>query len=258
MDFETIIYEQVEPGIGALSLNRPRIYNSINSKMVEELEDFFDWIALQSHVHVLLFKGNGEKGFCAGLDLKETTKLLPEWDARSFYLFQKRLARTVLRLRSIPQPVICLIHGAAVGLGLSLALASDIRIASQDARFCAAFINIGLGGADMACSYLLPRIIGAGRASEMMLTGEFITAQEAYQLGMLSRIVEKEELWETGLKMARVLNEKNPLGLSLTKEAINMNLDAPSLEHALQMEDRNQALLYLRSKAGEPKSSRYF
>lgn len=258
MAYETIIYEDVEQGIGAISLNRPRVYNSVNQKMVEELESFFDWITQRPDVNVVLLKGNGEKGFCAGLDLKEAKGQVNQWDARSFYLYQKRLARVVLRLRSIPQPVICLIHGAAVGLGLSLALGSDIRIAATDARFCAAFINIGLGGADMACSYLLPRIIGAGRASEMMLTGEFISAKEAYDLGMLSKVVERERLWETGLAVARVLNSKNPLGLSLTKEAINMNMDAPSLEHALQMEDRNQTLLFLRGKAGEPKTTKYF
>ncbi len=258
MLYETIHYEDLEPGIGVLSLNRPRLYNSVNKKMVSELESFFLEIGEREDVNVLLLKGNGEKGFCAGLDLKETSKLVEMWNARSFYMFQKRLARLVLKLRAIPQPVICLIHGAAVGLGFSLALASDIRIGSKDARFCAAFINIGLGGADMACSYLLPRVIGAGRASELMLTGDFLSAEEAFNLGMLSRLVEREELWETGVQMARRLNSKNPLGLVLTKEAINMNLDAPSLEHALQLEDRNQTSLYLRGKAGESKTSRYF
>ncbi|MFN3535225.1 MAG: enoyl-CoA hydratase/isomerase family protein, partial [Desulfatiglandales bacterium] len=233
MVYETILYEDLEPGIGVLSLNRPRLYNSVNKKMVSELESFFLEIGEREDVNVLLLKGNGEKGFCAGLDLKETSKLVEVWDARSFYMFQKRLARLVLKLRAIPQPVICLIHGAAVGLGFSLALASDIRIGSKDARFCAVFINIGLGGADMACSYLLPRVIGAGRASELMLTGDFLSAEEAFNLGMLSRLVDREELWETGVQMARSLNSKNPLGLVLTKEAINMNLDAPSLEHAL-------------------------
>jgi enoyl-CoA hydratase/carnithine racemase len=258
MEYETIVFEILEQGIGVLSLNRPRVYNSINQRMVEELEGIFAGLQDRTDVNVLLFKGNGEKGFCAGLDIKEAAKMSDSWTARSFYMFQKRLARLVVQLRSIPQPVICLVHGAAVGLGFTLALASDIRVASEDARFCAAFINLGLGGADMACSYLLPRVIGAGRASELMLTGDFISAKEAHELGMLSRVVERERLWEAGVSIARVLNSKNPLGLALTKEAINMNLDCPSLEHALQLEDRNQALLYLRSRSGEPKTTRYF
>jgi len=258
MNFETIQFEVLEPGIGVLSLNRPRVYNSVNLQMLGELEELTEDLWRKSELNVIILKGNGDKGFCAGLDIKEAAKLSESWDARSFYMFQKRLARSVLRLRLIPQPVVCLVHGAAVGLGFSFVLASDIKIASLDARFCAAFINIGLGGADMACSYLLPRMIGAGRASELLLTGEFISSEEAYGLGMLSKVVERERLWESGVQMARLLNSKNPLGLALTKEAINMNLDAPSLEHALQMEDRNQALLFLRSKAGEPKSSRYF
>jgi len=258
MGFETIQFEVLEPGIGVMSLNRPRVYNSVNLKMMQELEELLEDVSQKSEVNVLILKGNGDKGFCAGLDIKEAAKLADSWDARSFYMFQKRLARLVLKLRLIPQPVICLVHGAAVGLGFSFVLASDIKIASSDARFCAAFINIGLGGADMACSYLLPKMIGAGRASELLLTGEFISAQESYALGMLSKVVEREKLWDSGVQMARLLNSKNPLGLALTKEAINMNLDAPSLEHALQLEDRNQAFLFLRSKAGEQKSSRYF
>ncbi len=258
MEWETIEYRDVEQGIGVLSLNRPRVYNSVSHLMMKELEEFWDWASLKEDLNVIILKGNGEKGFCAGLDLKETARLAPTWDGRTFYGFQKRLGRLILRMRSAPQPIVCLVHGAAVGLGLSFALASDIRIASKDARFCAAFINIGLGGADMACSYLLPRVISPGRAAEMMLTGEFISAEEAYGLGMLSRVVERENLWATGLELARTLNSKNPMGLILTKEAINMNLDAPSLEHALQMEDRNQALLFLRGKATGQKSSRFF
>jgi enoyl-CoA hydratase/carnithine racemase len=138
-------------------------------------------------------------------------------------------------------------------------MASDVRVISPDARFSAAYINIGLGGADMACSYFLPRLIGAGRAYEFMLTGNFMSAEEAMQLGFASRLAERDKLLETALELARTMNSKNPMGLRLTKEAINMNLDAGGLEQALQMEDRNQTLLVTRAllNKGE-KKGKYF
>jgi len=132
-------------------------------------------------------------------------------------------------------------------VGFSFALASDIRIITPDARFCAAYINIGLGGADMSCSYLLPRIIGAGRAYEIMYLGEFISSSDALNLGMVSRMVPREELYSTGLQMAKTMLTKNHFALRLTKEAINMNLDAGGMEQALNMEDRNQILITLAS-----------
>jgi enoyl-CoA hydratase/carnithine racemase len=191
--------------------------------------------------------------------MKAVMKMMPEMDPDQFYRFQARLARINLAMRQAPQPIVCAVHGAAVGLGFSFALASDVRVISTDTRFSAAFINIGLGGADMACSYFLPRLVGAGRAYEFMLTGNFITAQEAVSLGLVSRLVESDQLIESALDLARTLNSKNPMGLRLTKEAINMNMDAGGLEQALQLEDRNQTLLMLRGRTGKgEKTSRYF
>jgi len=259
MDYETIAYEVAEPGIGVLSLNRPRRYNAVNAQMAEELEAFWGERRHDLDTHVIVLRGNGDKNFCAGLDMKAAMKMMPEMDTDRFYRFQARLARITLAMRQAPQPIVCAVHGAAVGLGFSFALASDVRIITTDARFCAAFINIGLGGADMACSYFLPRLIGAGRAYEFMLTGDFMSAEEALSLGLVSRSVEPVRLMEAALDMARVLNSKNPMGLRLTKEAINMNMDVGGLEQALHMEDRNQTLLALRARLGEgAKKSRYF
>jgi len=259
MDYETIEYHIIEDGIGMLSLNRPRRYNSVNQQMAEELEAFWRDRLVDLDTHVIVLKGNGNRNFCAGLDMKAVMKMMPEMDTDQFYKFQARLARINLAMRQTPQPIVCAVHGAAVGLGFSFALASDVRVISTDTRFSAAFINIGLGGADMACSYFLPRLIGAGRAYEFMLTGNFITAQEAVSLGLVSRLVEPDQLMETALDLARTLNSKNPMGLRLTKEAINMNMDAGGLEQALQLEDRNQTLLMLRGRTGKgEKTSRYF
>jgi enoyl-CoA hydratase/carnithine racemase len=259
MAYETIEYEIVEAGIGLLSLNRPRIYNSVNHKMMEELEHFWHEKVSDLATHVILLQGKGEKGFCAGLDMREAVKTTPQMSADQFYAFQARLARLTLSMRRAPQPIVCAVHGAAAGLGFSFALASDVRVISDDARFSAAYINIGLGGADMACSYFLPRLIGAGRAYEFMLTGNFMSAREAMQLGMASRLVTREDLYGTALELSRAMNSKNPMGLRLTKEVINMNLDAGGLEQALHLEDRNQALLVARRMLGQgEKTSRYF
>jgi enoyl-CoA hydratase/carnithine racemase len=259
MTYETIEYEVVEPGIGMLSLNRPRRYNTVSIQMMEELEAFWKERLYDLATHVVVLKGNGKRGFCAGLDMKEVMKSAPQMSPDEFYRFQARLARLNLAMRQAPQPIVAAVHGAAAGLGFSFALASDLRVITPDTRFSAAYINIGLGGADMACSYFLPRLIGAGRAYEFMLTGNFMTAQEAMDLGLCSRLVETDQLLETALELARTMNSKNPMGLRLTKEAINVNLDTGGLEQALQLEDRNQMLLVLRGMADKKeKTSRYF
>ena len=259
MDYETIAYEAQEEGIGVLSLNRPRKFNMVNYRMMEELEDFWRERLYDLETHVIILRGNGKRAFCAGLDMKETMKTVKDMSPDQFYRFQARLARLISAMRRAPQPIVCAIHGAGVGLGFSFALASDIRVISTDARFSAAFINIGLGGADMACSYFLPRLIGAGRAYEFMLTGDFMSSQEAMSLGLASRMVEEDQLMETALELAHTMNSKNPMGLRLTKEAINMNLDAGGLEQALNMEDRNQTLLVFRGMLSKgEKASRYF
>ena len=248
--YETLEYSEQEKGIGVLSLNRPHKYNAVNRKMLEELECFWKRQHDNLDTHVIILKGNGEKGFCGGLDLSSLAEASSTITTDRFYQFQVRMSRLLLSMRSAPQPVICAVHGAATGLGFSFTLASDVRIVSTDSRLAASFINVGFGGADMACSYLLPRLIGAGRAYEFMLTGAFMSSAEAMNLGLASRVVEREKLFDTALEIARTMNSKNPMGLRLTKEAITMNLDAGSLEQALHIEDRNQTLLFARGLSG--------
>ncbi len=247
MDYKTIEVSLIEKGIMQLSLNRPDKYNAVSHLMMEELEDFWRERLYDLDTVVVLLKGNGEKGFCAGVDMKESLETAQEMSTDEFYRFQARLARVNLHMRRAPQPIITTVHGAAAGQGFSFVLSSDIRIISPDAKFSAAYINIGLGGADMACSYLLPRMIGSGRAYEFMYTGKFMTSDEAMNLGLVSRVVEKEKLQETALEYARILMTKNHLGLRLTKEAVNMNIDASGMEQALNIEDRNQTLLAMTS-----------
>lgn len=241
---ETIIFEQ-RGNIGILTLNRKDYYDAVNLKMLEELEQLFNNLRFRDDVVVLIMNGGECKGFCAGLDMKSFGPEIFKMDTKNMYKTQARLSRLLLTMREIPQPIIAAVHGSAAGLGFSFTMASDIRIITPDARFCAAYLNIGLGGADMASSYFLPRLIGSGRAYEFLLTGEWMNADEAIRLGFASKIVEKKELMNEALRMAGIIASKNHLGIKMTKEAINIAIDISSLEAALNIEDRNQVLLIL-------------
>ena len=242
MSFETILFEEKE-NIGLLTLNRPKALNALNQKMIEELDALFDALILKEEVRVLIITGAGEKGFCSGMEMKESVTKLFKASPELLYTYQSLASRLFYKMRAIPQPVIAAVHGAASGAGFSFAMASDVRLITPQARFNAAYINIGLGGADLASSYFLPRLIGSGRANEFLYTGEFMNAEEAMQLGFASRVVEKDLLMETAFEIAGKMASKNPLGLRMTKEAINQNLDAGSLERALHLENRNQSFL---------------
>lgn len=251
MEYETLKYEQKD-AIGILTLNRPECLNAINENMVEELEGFWMKKMHDLDTRVIVLTGAGDRGFCAGLDMKQTAPKLFKLQSSEIYRFQMKISRLYLLMRQVPQPIICAIHKSAVGAGFSFAMASDVRIVTPEARFSAAYINIGLGGADVGSSYFLPRLIGAGRAYEFLLTGDFMDADEALRLGFVSRTVPYNDLMTTAMEMANKMVSKNPLGLRLTKEAINQNLDAGGLEQALQMENRNQALCMLANRLRNP------
>jgi len=242
MSYETILYSE-EDHIGLLTLNRPRTLNALNQKMIEELDALLEGLYRNDAVRVLIVTGGGEKGFCSGMDMQESAAQLFEASPEMIYTYQNLASRLFYKMRLIPQPVIAAVHGAASGAGFSFAMASDVRLITPQARFNASYINIGLGGADLASSYFLPKLIGTGRANEFLLTGEFMDAEEAFQLGFASQIVEREALMAEALEMAAKMVEKNPLGLRMTKEAINQNLGVGSLEQALHLENRNQAFL---------------
>jgi enoyl-CoA hydratase/carnithine racemase len=232
-----------EGRIGRLTLNRPDKYNAFDEEMVLELETLFASLMYNETVGVLIIDGGEAKGFCAGLDMQGYGPAIFAMRPVDAYNAQARMSRLMLAMRRIPQPVICCVHGAAAGIGFSMVMASDIRILADNARFSAAYINIGLGGADMASSYFLPRLIGSGRANEFLLTGNWMSAEEAMTLGFASRLVTKEAMIPTATELATIMLSKNPLGIRMTKEAINANIDAGGLEACLQMEDRNQMLM---------------
>jgi len=248
---ENLIY-QTKDHIGYLTLNRPNNYNAFDRQTIEEFEAFWRDRRYDESVRVIVLDGGDAKGFCAGLDMQTYGPEMFKMPPTDAYNGQARMARLLLAMRMAPQPIISCIHGAASGFGFSLAMASDIRILSEDARFNAAYINIGLGGADMASSYFLPRLIGSGRANEFLLTGNWMSGEEAMQLGFASRLVPREKMLETARELAQTMASKTPLGLRMTKEAINVNIDAGGLEACLQMEDRNQMMVMYSLKLASP------
>jgi len=251
MSDKTILFQKKDH-IGLLTLNRPKTVNALNQAMIEELEGIFDDLASDDTVRVLIITGAGEKGFCSGMDMKESAAALFEASPEAIYKAQSRASRLFYLMRFIPQPVIAAVHGPAAGAGFSFAMASDVRIITPESRFNAAYINIGLGGADLASSYFLPKLIGSGRANEFLLTGDFMSAEEAMQLGFASRMVAREKLMDTAFEIAETMVAKSPLGLKMTKEAINQNLGVSSLEQALHFENRNQAFMITAMKVQPP------
>jgi enoyl-CoA hydratase/carnithine racemase len=225
-----------------LTLDRPHALNTLTIDMVEELGRYFGALEVDSSVRVVVLRGAAGQ-FCAGLDLKDMGPRLASMDVTAMYAFQRRLSRIVLAMRRCPQPIVALLEGAACGGGLALALASDIRYCASDVRMNAAFIRIGLTGCDMGASYLMQRLVGASVAAEVLMTGRFLSAERAQALGLISQVMAASELESAAELLAADLLRAEPMALALTKQALNANLAAPSLEAALEMEDRQQTLM---------------
>ena len=224
-----------------VTMNRPERLNALNRQLVEELRDFFVGLYWRQDVRVVVLAGAG-RGFCAGLDLKERDDSNTQRGVSGGLVSQRKISEIVMAMRRCPQPIIAMVNGPASGGGFALALASDVRIATPTVRMNAAFIRIGLSACDIGVSYFLPRMVGSSVAAEYMLTGRFIDAERAYQLGLVSRVVPKEQLEAEAKGFVDDMLHATPLGLRLTKEALNHAIDAQGLEAAIAMEDRNQIL----------------
>jgi enoyl-CoA hydratase/carnithine racemase len=235
----TVLVERASPGIAIVRLNRPAQLNALNAAMFAELRSASDRLQSDQDVRAIVLTGSG-RGFCAGYDLDEAQELAGLSPAGM--LARQDLAQAcVLALRHLPQPVIAAVKGPAMGGGLCLALAADFRIASQSARFSAAFIRLGLSAGDMGCSWLLPRVIGSGHAAELMFTGAAIDAAEAARIGLANRVVADEALLAESLAVAEVIAGHSAFAMGISKRALHASLAAPSLELALELEARGQA-----------------
>ena len=229
--------------IEIVSLARPEAFNALSPDMAAELTRYFEVLTQRLDVRVVILRGEG-KHFCAGADLGSAAFVeTSDGRPRRQMAMQKLYSGVVRAMRAAPQPIIALVHGAACGGGLSLALASDVRYATPNARMNAAYIRVGLGGCDMGAGYLLPRLVGLSNASEFLLSGRFIDANRALRMGLVSEIVEESQLLEAGLALATDMLKTAPMGLRMTKDALNAEIDASSLEAALAIEDRQQVIL---------------
>jgi enoyl-CoA hydratase len=240
---DVVLAEEAAPGVRLVKLNRPDRLNAINSELCMALHAELERIALDRSCRVVVVTGEG-RGFCAGLDLHgygQAPGNNGADPARDNFSNQQHMSRLILRVRATPQPVIAAVNGPAAGFGIALALASDIRYAARSAVFRAAFVNIGLSNCDMSTSWLLPRLIGASRAHEMMLTGRRVGADEAERIGLVADVVDDERLLERALEGAEQIAAWAPWGIRLTKQGMWSALEMPQ-QAATEYEDRQQIM----------------
>ncbi len=241
---DTIEIDAVSDGVRVLRLNRPERLNALNFEMTAALHDALDDLSADETAKVIVLTGAG-RGFCAGLDLRDTGVPPEPGTHRRRHAGtsgQAFIADLTLHLRETPQVVVAAVNGPAYGGGLALAAACDLRIASMSASFCSAFIRTGLTGTDIGITYFLPRLIGAAHAFDMILTGRTVDAAEAERMGLVSRVVPDTDLVDSAVTMAEGMAAYTTYGLQRTKEVLWHNLDASSAAAAIALENRNQEL----------------
>jgi enoyl-CoA hydratase/carnithine racemase len=238
---ETVEVRRPEPGVAVVVLNRPDRLNAVDRQMLAELRAAAERLRTDRSVGVVVLTGAG-RAFCSGYDLAGAAEFA-ELGPDGALALQDLGNQALLALHVLPQPVIAAVRGPAVGGGFSLALVADIRVAATDALFQAAFVRIGMSGADMGASWLLPRIVGRGTAAEIMYTARGVAAADAVRIGLANRAVPAESLMAEALGIAREILAHPRSGVALTKRSLQANTDAPSLWSALETEARGQALL---------------
>jgi len=239
-------------------MNRPDKLNAMTAEMVEMLHESLSSVSRDRDSRVVILTGAG-RGFRAGLDLGgygEAPGYQWNGSVERGFAVQKHIASLIPRLRSLPQPVIAAVNGPASGGGFALVLGSDIRIAATTARFNAAFIRIGLSACDIGTSWLLPRLIGAARAQELMLTGRLFDAEEALRIGLVTDVVPQEVLLDAALTKAEEIKLNTPLGVALTKEGMWSALEIPGMQAAIDMENRQQIMASFSDDARETRRAK--
>ncbi|MRJ77341.1 enoyl-CoA hydratase/isomerase family protein [Aeromicrobium sp. SMF47] len=239
----TVTSSQPAPGVTQVTLNRPEALNTLNDRLVTDLVRVLDEVAEDPDCRVVILTGQG-RAFCAGLDLHgfgDEAKVEAQGEIVRQLTRQKEIAGLAQRLHSLPQPVIAAVNGPAAGGGLALVCASDVRIAAEPAVFAVSFIRAGFSACDIGVSWLLPRIVGAGRAHELMLTGRRFDAAEALRIGLLTDVVDADRLLQTALDKATQIMLNPPLSVELTKEGMWAALEISAFDTAVEFENRQQA-----------------
>ena len=235
----TFQYEQRE-GIATITLNRPERLNALTFEVYRELSDTFAALRNEPDARVIVITGAG-RAFCSGGDVHDIIAELFSRDMEGLLEFTRMTCELIHNIRALPKPVVASLNGTTAGAGACIALASDIRIASEEAKIAFLFVKVGLSGADMGAAYLLPRLVGLAKATELLYTGDFISAQEAERIGLYNRVVPREQLAATTLEFAERLALGPAFALAKTKEMLNRELNM-NLETALECEAQAQAI----------------
>jgi enoyl-CoA hydratase len=242
---ELVLVDHPVPHVAIVTLNRPDRLNALSIDLALALDAALARVAEENDTWVVVLTGAG-RAFCAGLDLKDYG-ILPGIDGlpagRIAQRSMRAYSRIVVTMRRMPQPVVAAVNGPAYGGGMCLALAADLRIAARPAIFNATGIVNGLTSTEMAAGWLLPRLIGASRANDLLLTGREVDAAEAAAIGLVARVVEEGAALDEALAAARDMCRFSPYGLSMTKNVLWASLEVGSLETAIELEDRNQLML---------------
>lgn len=238
---ETLELEEVSPGVVLLTLNRPDRYNAMTNQMFAELERAALDLNDEDDLRIVVLTGAG-KSFCAGYDLADAEHL-SDLGALGMLNQQERAARALMTVRSMRVPVIAAVNGPAAGGGLALALQADIRLASPEAKFNAAFVRIGLSAGDLGTSWLLTRLVGPAVTSDIAFTGRMVHAEEAARIGLVNSISEPGKLIDDALELAAQIVSNSPGGVQLSKRALHANMEVGSYAAGLELENRGQALL---------------
>ena len=236
---KSFLYE-VRDGVAWLTLNRPERLNAQTFEVYRELTDMFAALRTDKDVRVVVITGAG-RAFCSGGDVHDIIGELFKQDMEGLLEFTRMTCELVRNIRALPKPVIASLNGTTAGAGACIALASDIRIASREAKIAFLFVRVGLSGADMGAAYLLPRVVGLAKATELLYTGDFISAEEAEKIGLYNRVVGNEELETVTREFAERMARGPCFALAMTKEMLNREMDV-SFDTALELEAQAQAI----------------
>ena len=236
----SFLYERSDSGVATITLNRPERLNALTFEVYRELTDTFAALQDEEDVRAVVITGSG-RAFCSGGDVHDIIGELFERDMEGLLAFTRMTCELVRNIRALPKPVIVSLNGTTAGAGACIALAADIRIASEDAKIGFLFVRVGLSGADMGAAYLLPRVVGLTKGTELLYTGDFISAQEAERIGLYNRVVQGSQLAATTRELAERLAQGPGFALAKTKELLNRELNM-NLDAALECEAQAQAI----------------
>ena len=236
---KSFLYEQHDV-IGTITLNRPERLNAITFEVYHELTDFIGRLRDDKDLRVVVITGAG-RAFCSGGDVRDIIGALQGRDAEGLLEFTRLTCDLIRNMRALPKPIIASLNGTTAGAGACIALASDIRIAADEAKISFVFVKVGLAGTDMGATYLLPRVVGFAKATELLMTGDFVEANEAERIGLYNRVVPRDQLEAATREFAEKLANSPALGIAKTKEMLNRELHM-SFESALEAEAVAQAL----------------